>query len=161
MITLENEKEWEYVQNHILPAGVCYELSSIDNHTINLMGVTYNVQRFYNSFLGDSVGIVTFPNVLRKDVDVSCFYIHSGLSLTEINGLMLKYGLYHMDTDIVMVAYMLSRLIIIKHGSFIPKEFLDSYIGNFSCNNLIQNSIRDGIIPFIRINESGWIKRVF
>lgn len=161
MITLENKNEWMYVRDNILPAGMGYEPSAKDKYSINLMGITYDVQLFHDNLTDDNIGIVTFPNILKnKRINKECFYIHSGLSSHDIDMLKVEYVLHRMDVNVVNTAYLLSRLIIIKKGMSMPEELFYSYIDSFSCKKLIQDAIKNNGIPFIRNNCKGWMERV-
>ena len=161
MITLENEKEWMYVRDNIFPAGVGYELSSKDEYTITLMGITYDVQLFHDNLTDDNIGIVTFPNLIKdKRINKECFYIHSSLSSHDIDMLKLEYVLHRMDVNVIDVAYLLSRLILLKKGMSMHEEFLYGYIDSFSCKKLIRDAIKYNDIPFLRHNFEGMIERV-
>lgn len=161
MITLENKNEWMYVRDNILPAGMRYEPSEKDRYTINLMGIAYDVQLFHDNLTDDNIGIVTFPNILKnKRINKECFYIHSGLSSHDIDTLKVDYVLHRMDVNVIDVAYLLSRLIILKKDMFMYEEFLYSYIDSFSCKKLMRDAIKRDGIPFIRRNFNGVVKRV-
>jgi hypothetical protein len=161
MITLENEKEWMYVRDNIFPAGMGYEPSTKDEYTITLMGITYDVQLFRDNLTNDNIGIVTFPNRIKDSrINKECFYIHSGLSSHDIDMLKVDYALHRMDVNVVTIAYLLSRLILLKKGMSMPEEVLYGYIDSFSCKKLIRDAIKYNDIPFLRHNFEGMVDRV-